>query len=149
MRIVTLALVLLSLQLSFGTRAERLVQVGDIVKIESGSTLVLAGPSHLKVDSHALMTWPKPIIISLEEKERLEASKWLVVSAKMGGGGHGMGGNDYYPDGLLIEAIQLDQNDQVIEGGFKISFSQTGAFSTNVKRIKILGSRGLLKGNNW
>lgn len=47
---------------------------------------------------------------------------WRVVSARMGGGGTGMGPHDVYPDGLYVEAENLAEPKQ------RLTFYQSGAF---------------------
>ena len=59
--------------------------------------------------------------------------EYVVTSAATEGGGEGHGKNDPYPDGWSIKAEKLD------DPNIRISFYQSGCFTTTNKNIVITG----------
>ena len=67
------------------------------------------------------------------------SGRWVVVEAGMGGGGHGHGPNDVYPDGWRVQVRRVRDDGSV--SGCMFSFYMSGAFTNLIdpSHVQVVG----------
>jgi len=66
----------------------------------------------------------------------LEDGEFVVIKTAFDGGGHGMGHNDYYPDGHHVFCKRL-KNGKYDEKGHEVEFYQSGSFTAVIEPEKL------------
>lgn len=108
---------------------KNLLKKGDVIALNASHSVYAQIPSHKAF----INSKSKKLVSSLVEQlvgdfEYLQG-EYVVTKTECGGGGHGHGQNDYYPDGYKVFC-------QKVDGSEKVSFYQTGCFTAMITDIK-------------
>jgi hypothetical protein len=116
---------------------KRLLQAGDVIKLEQGHTVYADIPEHFAFNNRKGV-FDKFAHTQARIGGELEflAGLYIVTHTSMNGGGTGMGPGDVYPDGHHVYCERTSDRR-------KVDFYQTGAFTAMIPEIEPVGKAEL------
>lgn len=123
-----------------------LLQVGDVFELKDGMFVdgsiaegfVYVNSRDLLKETITEVEVGRTYSLGFFSKMPVPPGDYIVVKARMAGGGSGHGVNDYYPDGWEITARKLAPDGTFDPNGTKVSFFQTGCFTVMLPKVPVL-----------